>query len=163
MSTIRIKKTLSIDEAFNNFIFFKRTQGLSEGTIKNYEGTLLSLSKYMDTSIQLSELSSKQVQNMIIKMREADLARNSIASYVRIFKVFLSWARSEGLCNIFIPSYKTEETVKEVYSDKELSLLLKKPNMKKCRFPEYRSWVIVNFLVNSGARASTIRNILNTI
>lgn len=32
--------------------------------------------------------------------------------------------------------------------------------MKKCRFPEYRSWVIINFLVNSGARASTIRNIL---
>ena len=110
--------------------------------------------------MQLSDLDSKAIQIMIYKMREANLSTNTIASYVRILRVFLAWAKSEGLCNLSIPSYKTEETIKEVYTDKELSLLLKKPNMKKCRFPEYSSWVIINFLVNSGARASTIRNIL---
>ena len=161
MSTIKIKKSISVEEAFNNFIFYKTTQGVSEGTISNYKGTLLNcVAKYLDTSIQLSDLNYKTIQTMIIKLREADLATNTIASYIRILRVFLSWARSEGLCDLSIPSYKTIETVKEVYTDKELSLLLKKPNLKRCRFPEYRSWVIINFLVNSGARASTIRNIL---
>ena len=58
-----------------------------------------------------------------------------------------------------LPQYKGEETVKETYSDAELGLLLKKPNLRKCTFAEYRSWVIVNFLVNSGSRAGTIRSI----
>ena len=37
--------------------------------------------------------------------------------------------------------------------------LLKKPNMKKCTFAEYRNWVIINLLLNNGCRAATIRNI----
>ncbi len=53
-----------------------------------------------------------------------------------------------------------EETVKEVYTDEELMLLLKKPNLSKCKFNEYRTWVIINFMMNSGARSSTIREIL---
>ena len=59
-----------------------------------------------------------------------------------------------------IKKYKAEETIKETYSDEELQILLKKPNLRKCTFGEYRSWGIVNFLVNSGSRAGTIRNIL---
>ena len=161
MPTIKIKKSLTLEEAFKNFLFFKTTQGLSKSTLDSYKGTLLTcIPKYLDTSILLSDLNSKKIQIMIFALREANLSPNTIASYVRILKVFLSWARSEGLCDLSIPSYKTVETVKDVYTDKELSLLLKKPNLKTCRFPEYRSWVIINFLVNSGARASTVRNIL---
>lgn len=37
--------------------------------------------------------------------------------------------------------------------------LLKKP-APDCNFCEYRNWVIINFLLNSGCRASTVRNIL---
>jgi integrase/recombinase XerD len=57
--------------------------------------------------------------------------------------------------------YKSEETIKEMYTDKELEILLKKPNTRSCSFPEYRTWVIINLLVNNGTRASTIRNIKN--
>jgi integrase/recombinase XerD len=55
--------------------------------------------------------------------------------------------------------YKAEETIKETYTDKELAVLLKKPDTKKCNFAEYRNWAIINFLLNSGSRAATIRNI----
>ena len=59
-----------------------------------------------------------------------------------------------------MPHIKDKETVKETYTDEELTLLLKKPG-KNCDFTEYRNWVIVNFLMNSGCRAATIRNIQN--
>ena len=49
---------------------------------------------------------------------------------------------------------KTAEGV----SDEELSLLLQKPK-SDCSFAEYRNWVIINFLLNSGCRAATARNI----
>ena len=55
--------------------------------------------------------------------------------------------------------YKGVETVKDTYTDRELEKLLKKPDIRKCGFVEYRDWVIVNFLLNSGSRAATIRAI----
>ena len=39
-------------------------------------------------------------------------------------------------------------------------VVLKRPE-KDCSFAEYRNWIIVNFLLNSGCRAATIRNIQN--
>ena len=42
------------------------------------------------------------------------------------------------LTQLNIPLYKAEETIKETYSDEELKKLLKKPDTKKCDFPEYR-------------------------
>lgn len=160
MATIKIKKSLTLDDAFENFLLVKNSQGLTEATLTNYKSALHCLSKYMDTSIPISDLQKSDLQKVFTKMRSINLSTNTIASYVRILKVFLSWAKDEGYCSITLPSYRTEETVKETYTDKELTALLKKPNMKTCRFPKYRTWVIINFLVNSGARASTIRSIL---
>lgn len=59
-----------------------------------------------------------------------------------------------------VPNYKQVETVKETYTDEELLLLLEKPKVNGT-FCEYRNWVIINFLLNSGCRASTVRNIQN--
>lgn len=60
-----------------------------------------------------------------------------------------------------LKAYKGIETIKETYSDEELKKLLKKPDMRKCSFSDYRSWVIINLLVNNGIRSSTVRNIKN--
>ena len=49
--------------------------------------------------------------------------------------------------------------MKETYSDLELSALLKKPDIRKATFAEYRDWVISNFLLNCGSRAATARAI----
>ncbi len=160
MAKITLNNAQTVEEAFEDFIFYKNTQGVTEKTIIYYKSTFQCISKYLVTTINISDLTKKDLQKMIAKMRASNLATNTITCYVRALRVFLSWAKNEGLCNVTIQSYKTEETVKETYSDAELSLLLKKPNLKSCRFTEYRSWVIINFLVNSGARASTIRNIL---
>jgi integrase/recombinase XerD len=54
---------------------------------------------------------------------------------------------------------KMDEVVKETYTDNEIMLLLKKPDMKKSDFPEYRNWVIVNYMLGTGNRAGTILNI----
>ena len=48
-----------------------------------------------------------------------------------------------------VPAFKEKETVKDTYTDAELALLLKRP-AKDCDFGEFRSWVVVNFLMNSG-------------
>ncbi len=97
---------------------------------------------------------------MIVSMRAAGLAHNTVATYVRVVKTFLNWCNEEGLTDLRIKGIKEKETIKETYTDEELEKLLKKPD-KNCNFCEYRNWVIVNFLLNSGCRAATIRNIQN--
>lgn len=48
-------------------------------------------------------------------MRDAGLAANSIKSYTRTLKSFFSCCNAEGITR---PLYKTEETVKETYTDR---------------------------------------------
>lgn len=74
-------------------------------------------------------------------------------------EILFSWCNEQGLTRLNIPLYKAEETVKETYSDAELTALLKKPDIRKTTFAEYRDWVIVNFLLNCGSRAATVRAI----
>ena len=136
--------TMTIEEAFKYFLFAKTAQGLTKKTIQGYRDHCHCISKYLDTSMELAQLKKEDTQQMIASMRESGLATNTIASYVRIFKVFLSWAKEEGFCSLTIPKYKTEETIKEVYSDDELKILLKKPNLKKVSFSEYRSCILLS-------------------
>jgi len=43
----------------------------------------------------------------------------------------------------------------------ELTLLLKKPDIAKCGFAEYRNWVLVNYMLGTGNRAGTIVSLKN--
>lgn len=63
------------------------------------------------------------------------------------------------LSNFKIQLLKTEKKIKITYTDCELELLLKKPNMNSCTFTEYRNWVVTNYLLATGNRISTICNI----
>ncbi len=53
---------------------------------------------------------------------------------------------------------KVDKTNVETYTEDDLCLLLQKPNMKKCSFIEYQSWVMTNFLFSTGVR-QTLKNL----
>lgn len=151
----------NILETFRIYLNACKGRGLSGKSIATYSQHFKSLQRFLDTEKSIGELTSKDIDDMAASMRAAGLARNSIASYMRTFKSFISWGNQEGMTDLVVPLYKEEETIKETYTDSELQTLLKKPNMKNCDFAEYRSWVIINLLVNSGLRAGSIRNIQN--
>jgi len=150
----------TVTEVFERFIKASLAKGVSERTIKTYRSHLKCVSRHLDIDMQYCELSNDVTNGMIVSMRESGLAHNSISSYTRVLRTFFNWCSDEGLSVPKIPNLKDIETVKETYTDEELNRLLKKPN-KKTSFCEYRDWVIVNFLLNSGCRAATVRNIQN--
>ena len=49
-----------------------------------------------------------------------------------------------------------DKPLKEAYTEEELSKLLKKPNLRKCSFAEYRSWVMVNYFLSTGQRMNSV-------
>ena len=148
------------EEVFDSFIIAKTAKGVSDVTIRNYHQNLHNISLHFDITMPFDDLTKDDLDQMIVSMRKAGLAHNTISTYVRLIRAFLNWANQEGLTEVMIPNMKDKDTVKETYTDEELELLLEKPD-KKCSFCEYRSWVIVNFLLNSGCRAATVRNIQN--
>lgn len=157
---IVIQVSITMADTFADFLLSRKAKGLSEKTITTYKQHFAAIGKHLDTAIPIDELTKQDLEMMISSMRDAELAPNSIKSYTRTLKSFFSWCNEEGITRLNIPLYKAAETVKETYSDAELAVLLQKPNIRKCTFAEYRSWVIVNLLLNNGCRAATIRNIL---
>lgn len=84
----------------------------------------------------------------------------SINTALIALNAFLHWCMDNDYCNRFKTKLvKQDEIIKDTYSEEQLLKLLKKPNIKKCNFAEYRNWVIINYLVSTGNRSNTIINI----
>jgi len=148
----------SVSEYFDLYLSSAAARGVKDKTLQTYRNHFRSISKRMDATIPMNRLNSQDLEDMILRMREEGLSASSINSYTRTLKVFFSWCNEEGHSSLNIKLYKAPETVKETYTDEELLILLKKPEAN-CNFCEYRNWVIINFLLNSGCRAATVRNI----
>ncbi len=159
MAKIKLVVSATIEETFSDFIISKKTKGLAEKTLQSYQSQFQAVARHMDVKMDIAMLQKADLDAMIISMRDASLSPNSINSYTRTLKSFFSWCNEQGITCLNIPLYKAEETVKETYSDLELSALLKKPDIRKATFAEYRDWVIINFLLNCGSRAATVRAI----
>lgn len=159
MSKITMKNSTTAAETFDDFISSRKAKGLCDKTISSYYSHFKCISRHLDINVPIEQLNKADLENMIASMRGSGLSANTISSYVRVLKAFLSWCNEEGITLLKMKAYKCEETIKETYSDADLERLLKKPNMKKCNFAEYRTWVVINLLLNNGCRAATIRNI----
>ena len=159
MAKIKLVVSATIEETFKDFIISRKTKGLAEKTLQSYQSQFQAVARHMDVKMDIAMLQKADLDAMIISMRDASLSPNSINSYTRTLKSFFSWCNEQGITRLNIPLYKAEETVKETYSDAELAALLKKPDIRKATFAEYRDWVIINFLLNCGSRAATVRAI----
>ena len=79
----------------------------------------------------------------------------TINSYFRAYRAFAYYCMDEGWIPVRKISIKTSKApIKQVYSEEELKKLLKKP--KTSDFTEYRNWVIINYLLATGNRLSSI-------
>ena len=84
----------------------------------------------------------------------------SIYSYGRDFKTILRFfMKKEWIPKMELSLPKADKSPTETYTDSELHFLLKKPNLKKCSFTEYKCWVITNFLLSTGIRQNSLINI----
>ena len=159
----RLKMTFSrtsINEIFPRFLSAKTAQGISDKTLETYRSHFKCIGKHLDLSLPIQELTQDDVNEMVVSMRRSGLAHNSVSSYMRVFRTVIGWCYNAGYTSLRLPNIKDRETLKETYTDDELLRLLAKPK-RDCDFTEYRNWVIVNLLMNSGCRAATVRNIRN--
>lgn len=155
-----MKNGLTFEKAIDLFIADKRAQGIAAATLRSYRNTLWYI-WLPELPTDLDGITTETIRDVVGKWARTEVSRNTIRSYTATMQSFLSWAHTNGLSDAEIRLFKGEETVPECYSASELKALLKRPNLKTCTFAEYRTWVIINLLINDGCRASTICAIRN--
>ena len=124
MKKIKLNCAATMEETFADFLTSRKAKGLADKTLQSYEQQFRAVARHLDVKTDIAMLQKADLDAMIVSMREAGLSSNSINSYTRTLKSFFSWCNEQGITRLNIPLYKAEETVKETYSDAELSVLL---------------------------------------
>lgn len=87
-----------------------------------------------------------------------EVSEQTILSYFRDFRAFMYYAMDCGYVERReIKIQSTEPPIKEVYSEKEIRLLLRAPYTED--YVENRDWVVVNYLLGTGNRLNTVINL----
>ena len=56
MAKVNLNSPITMEEAFESFLFSKSAQGLTDKTLKSYKSHFKCISKYLDTTIKLNSL-----------------------------------------------------------------------------------------------------------
>lgn len=115
--------------------------------------------EYSDTLIK--DIDKEMIENFIVQLRENPLLNDmSLYTYARDFKTLMYFfMRKEYIPTFKIKIPKADKQPIETYTDRELQILLKKPNLRQCSFTEYKVWVMTNFLLSTGIRQNSLVNI----
>lgn len=101
------------------------------------------------------------IEDYTLEMIDKMNKKISVNSNLRTVRAFCNYCFRNGYIEdkFKVNMLKTQKKIKGTYTDKELKLLLEKPDLKSCDFGEYRRWVIINLMMSTGNRVKTIRNI----
>ncbi len=155
---LKISKVKTLDDVFKEFIVCRKAKGVSPATIETYNNRIEKLYKYFAPDTLINRITQADMNNVVSQLiDDTTITEATVQSYTRAWKTIFKFATQSGYCNISVEEIKAQEIAKVTYTDEEIRILMKKPNLKKCTFCEYRNWVIVNLLLNCGARAGTIR------
>ena len=160
LKMIKMQRNFSVLEGFENFKTVCLVKGLSSETIRWYNESLKYFSRFFDLQNNISDVTEDIITKYIVFCLNNKNKITTINTRLTALKSFFNWAYEEHLIRkIKIKLLKHTVKVKDTYTIDELEKLLKKPNLKKCDFTEYRDWVISNFFISLAPRVSTLVNI----
>lgn len=153
---------LTVRESFEEYIDKCSIRNLSVETIKLYRNQFKVFQRTLDDPEKMiKDITIKDIENFILEERRCGTCNEiTVGTYLRGIRAFLYYAMEENQLTPFkITIPKTTKKVKETYQDKELEVLLKKPNLKTATFTEYKIWVFSNYLLATGNRISSALNV----
>ena len=161
MLTLQHDVSITAREGFDRFIRIKKAKNLSAETIKHYQVDFKYFSEFFDVSQQCNKI-TRDTYYAFIEYLQTNKKANSttINTYLGSLRTILYFFMEEGYMKRFaVKLLKKEKKIKATYTDDELNLVLKKPDVKKCSFAVYRNWVMTNYFLGTGNRLKTVINI----
>jgi integrase/recombinase XerD len=149
-------------EVIQEFINDCKSRGLSKATINVYEININYLIDYLDSQkMDLKNVSTKVIQDYkSYLVNNTNRNNTSINTTLRHIKVFLDWTHENGYTDLITIKYlKVQQKAKEIYTDEQIKILLRKPKIDECSYADFRTWAIINLFVSTGIRRSSLLNI----
>jgi integrase/recombinase XerD len=107
----------------------------------------------------IDEVKATDFYNWIYSLQAKGTSHNSINHYLRDCRAFLYWCMKEERQYISKPfkvqMVKGQEEPLKFYSEEEVHKLLAKPDINDT-FTTWRTWVMVNWVMGTGNRSSTM-------
>ena len=147
------KEEININKAFEVFISEKKALKMAEDTIKTYVQRFNTFMEFCPADTLCEDVTTHTILQFVefLQKRNPDIKTISVNTYLRHLRAIFYYFMEAGYMNRFkIKMLKCEKELKETYSEAELERLLKKPDIKKCNFSEYRNWVMICYLLGTG-------------
>jgi integrase/recombinase XerD len=154
---------LSYTEGLEKFINYKTAMNKSEDTIKYYteRGNWFYDFLKSEKSIELTdEIKDDIIEDYIVykRLKSPNISDHTINNHIRAIRAILYYFMDKGYTEPFhIQEITAKKIPKEGYKEEEQEKLIKKPNIKKISFPQYRNWVIAIHEMASANRSKTVR------
>lgn len=106
----------------------------------------------------IHEITEEVIEDYIVFIKDSNISQTYVSTKIRQLRVFLYFCMEREYMKSFkIKVPKADEVIKEPYTTKELERLIKKPTSDN--WVEWRTWAMVNYMVATGNRISTVLNI----
>ncbi len=169
---MRVKRTIkrsaeadaiTIGEAFEEFMAEKEGRNKSQATLRNYNQSYTFFMAFheLEPTDTIDKVEPSMFYEWANTLKLDGVKATSINHYLRDCRAFFYWCMDE--LREYMPVFKIheieaqEEQIK-LFDDEELEMLLEKPR-KQDSFTTWRSYYIVNWVLGTGNRASTICNV----
>ena len=149
---------ITVEHAFSHFIVERASRGNSKVSIDDYKRMYKKLHFFPDIeNLPCSGIAHDAFRLAFIKSL-GDVSQQTINHYLRSFRAFGNFCEEQGYLEGFkCPIKEVEPPLKNVYTEKELELLLKEPDIED--FVAYRDYAVTAFILTTGARVSTVINV----
>lgn len=154
-------KNIKVEKAFEEFLEEHKAKNTSANTLATYTLHINAFMKATDCQWLTTAMLDKSYYTYFITalQEEGRKKDTTIASYCRSVRAFLYWLMDSGyMNNEHLPLPKFDKTVKETYTQEEITTLLQKPE-KGCSEVTYQTWVFVNLIMSTGLRLSSALNL----
>ena len=154
------EKQVTMAEGIERFISYSMTKHLVEDTVSDYKHCFRYFLNWLKEKKYCSEIDIFVFEDYKHYLKGKKLSKATVDNYLRHVKVVINYFIEKGWTYPF--KMKLDKRIrikKEAYTEEEIDKLLKKPNVKKCTFSQYRNWVVTCFLISTGVRRKTLANV----
>ena len=149
---------MTLENAFEEFLITQQLRGNSEHTLEYYSNCIIPLLNYIGLSSDVGALTSKQLRDYSLYLRGRGLASNSIKTYLKGIKAFLSWLYQEDYTEINLSEKlilpKAQRKTIDVLTEQEVKRLFSVFDLDN--YKELRNCCICALMLDSGLRKSEI-------
>ena len=160
----KASKEILISEAYKIFRRTKVNNNVSDRTIKHYDIMIDLFTSFLGGDTYCNNINRDTIEEFIefLKKRNECIKATSINSYLKDLRTILYFFMERGYTGNFpVALLKEDKEIKQTYTSDEIDLLLQKPNVKKCKFSDYRNWVITCYLLCTGNRLGSVCELRN--